>query len=84
MSGLERKRNCGFVGEPTNGRVVWVGGGVAAERCPKSIISAASLSWLEEFHTWRRVPAQALFDWDARTVEAMLLLDEQSRKGVDQ
>lgn len=62
--------------------MVWVGGGVATNRCPKSVITGQSMAWLETFLVWKRSKATEVLQWDARTVEAMLILENEVRGGV--
>jgi hypothetical protein len=75
---LEVKRRCGFVPEAqlTEVRPVWVRGTVETESCPKSVVSAQSLEWLEEFAAWRGgyVPQVSLA---ARQIEAFQLLEDE-------
>jgi hypothetical protein len=61
--------------------VVWAGGGIVTERCPKSIISGVSVAWLEQFCLWQAIRHVAMEEWDARTVEAMFLLEDLVRRG---
>jgi len=52
---LEVKRRCGWVPEAqlTEPRPVWIRRSVETSSCPKSVVSAQSLEWLEEFAAWR-------------------------------
>ncbi len=52
---MERKRHCGFVAshEERPETVVWARRGAVATECPKSLISAASVAWIEEFYAWK-------------------------------
>ncbi len=49
--GLESRRRCGWLREEQRGpkRIVWARGRVAAEECPKSLVTAQSLEWIEKF-----------------------------------
>ena len=53
--GLEQKRRCGWLPEEQRGprRIVWARGRVAAEECPKSLVTPQSLEWIEKFFTWK-------------------------------
>ena len=44
--------------------------------CPKSIISAASLTWLERFGIWKLSGNASLMNEEGKTAEAMLFLNE--------
>ena len=55
--------------------MIWGRKGHVAHECPKSLISADSLSWLEQYQVWRIHPAQPLTEMDARSAEAFLILE---------
>lgn len=78
---LEVKRRCGFVPEAqlTEPRPVWVARSVETENCPKSVVTAQSLLWLEEFAAWRGgyVPNGML---TARQIDAFQVLDNELLK----
>lgn len=60
---------------------MWARAGVATKQCPKSLITAESLAYLHLFQIWKTLGAG--WDWnqmDARTVEAMLVLEAEFRK----
>jgi hypothetical protein len=80
-SGLERRRNCAWVGEAesSNGRIVWGRRQVGVTRCPKSIITAESKYLLDEFNVWKRCPGGSLHDLPARVVDAIILLESESQ-----
>ncbi|MCS7024724.1 MAG: hypothetical protein NZV14_07970 [Bryobacteraceae bacterium] len=40
------------------------------------------MAWLETFLVWKRSKATEVLQWDARTVEAMLILENEVRGGV--
>src|SRR5260370_36953069 len=56
-SGLERKRRCGWLPEALEApaQIVWARKQVATDVCPKSLITAASLGWIEAFLIWKRL-----------------------------
>jgi len=62
---------------------VWARGGVVSLECPKSYVSAESVSWVEEYVAWRMSGRQALLDLPARTAEAFLVLDREWRTESD-
>ncbi len=81
---MERKRRCGWTpgcqdGEP---EIVWARRGARAESCPKSLITAESLAFLEKFHAWRGSGGVNLLDIAARDAEAILLLEAEWRKEI--
>jgi hypothetical protein len=63
--------------------VVWAGGGVATETCPRSYITAESITWIEEFLVRRKLGGSPVADLEARTAEAFLLLMELMEKEND-
>ncbi len=81
--GLEAKRRCGFLPAQERGeaRIVWGRGQTHTEECPKSLVTAESLAWLEEFFVRRRLGIADLPDPAARKVDAFLILrDEMERE----
>lgn len=48
---------------------------MATDVCPKSLITAESVGWIEEFLVWKRLNLQT--DLSARQAEAFLILAEQ-------
>ena len=77
-SGLERKRRCGWLTEPPDGRAtpVWARKDVATEICPKSYITAESLTLVEDFLVRRRLNGIQFSELSARQVEAFLILEK--------
>ena len=79
--GLEQKRNGGFLQiEPVSRAPVWLRGAVVSQECPRSFISADSLSWLEAFHVWRLGGKQELSQYSAKAVEAFSVLESELLK----
>ena len=76
-AGLDRKRCCNFLAEPTTPetRPVWAKGRVFAKQCPKSIITAQSLVWVEEYYAWRLLGRASLTGASARQVDAFCVLE---------
>ena len=62
--GWKRGGGAGFLPEEQRGRgeVVWARGRVATEECPKSLVTPASLEWIEKFLTWKFAGGGALED----------------------
>jgi hypothetical protein len=79
--GLERQRRCGWIEWPPEGqsRPVWVRRNVMVTSCPRSYISAESLSYVEAFFVWKAGGPQSLFDLPARLAEAFLILEREWR-----
>jgi hypothetical protein len=73
------KRRCGWVPAAlaTPPHVVWAWGGVSTDECPKSSVTAQSLSWVEEYFVWKQLRLDLRFDLNIRKVEAFLILEEQ-------
>jgi hypothetical protein len=58
-------------------RVVWARRHVAANRCPKSLITAESLAWLEAYLVRRRLGGPPPEELPVREVEAYLVLERE-------
>lgn len=76
---MDVKRRCGFLpatlrGEP---RIVWGRGQTHLDECPKSFVTGASLSMLEDFFVSRALGIPSSVDIPARTADAFLILREQ-------
>lgn len=50
---------------------------MATDVCPKSLITAKSVGWIEKFLVWKRLRLDLRFDLSARQAEAFLILEEQ-------
>jgi hypothetical protein len=83
-AGLEEKRNCGWLAERPDARerVVWARKGVATKTCPKSLITAQSVTWLEEYLVRRKLGQKGIDGLDARAVEAFLILEHEVAEEV--
>jgi hypothetical protein len=57
--------------------VVWARGGISTTICPKSVITAQSWAWLEEYFVWRKLGRADPDQMDTRKVEAFLILEEE-------
>jgi hypothetical protein len=83
--GLTTMRNCAFL----NGRAshankpVWARRAVTSAQCPKSVITAQSLAFLEEFQIWKRFGCTDVRSMSARSVEALSILEDQWRKEIE-
>jgi hypothetical protein len=78
--GLEARRRCGWLaaGEAGKERIVWARKGVAAMRCPRSEITAASEAWLELWAAWRHTGGVG--ELSARDADAMAVLTLEMEK----
>lgn len=76
--GLEARRRCGFLPEGERGapRVVWARNGAAAEECPTSLVTPASIEFVERFFAWKTV---GLTELTAREAEAFAVLEREWR-----
>ena len=72
-------RRCGWAptGQQTDPHVVWARGRVSTDECPKSLITAQSIGWVEEFLVWKRLGLALSFEVNVRQAEAFLILEEQ-------
>jgi hypothetical protein len=75
------KRRCGWLPAAleTPEKVVWARKRASTDRCPTSVVSAQSLSWIEQFYVWRRLGAKYPGELSARDVEAFLILEGETR-----
>ncbi len=73
------RRRCGWLPRAmaTAPRVIWARGRVSTVVCPKSLISGASLAWLEAFYAWKRLGGPAAEEMSARQAQAFLLLERE-------
>jgi hypothetical protein len=78
--GLEIRRRCGFLPEAQRGasRAVWVRGRAIAEECPKSLVTAASVEFLEKFFAWK-FSGRYGEELTAREADAFLILEKEWR-----
>jgi hypothetical protein len=51
---------------------------VVSRRCPKSIITAQSLHWLEQFRLWKQLGGDA-WAMEAKSADALLMLEQEWR-----
>lgn len=48
-----------------------------AERCPRSVITAESYAWLEEYEIWRTCRTPSLLEMNARKADAFWILENE-------
>jgi hypothetical protein len=79
--GLEKKRNCGWLGAG-DGRVVWLAGrDVTTTECPVSYLTGESVAFLEDFYANEAIGGGgSVWQWPARKVEAFVVLRAEQRK----
>lgn len=72
-------RNCAWDGidAPEPARPVWARGQVVCTQCPKSLITAESLSYLEVFLSWKAAGGGSVLLMDAKSADAILALEEE-------
>jgi hypothetical protein len=56
--------------------VVWARGGATAEECPTSLVTPASIEFMERFFAWKTVEKHEL---TAREAEAFVVLEREWR-----
>lgn len=71
-------RNCAWAGEPVpvGARPVWARGNTVSYRCPKSIITAQSSYFVEQFSVWKRFGGGIPWSMEAKAAEAILVLEQ--------
>ncbi len=55
---------------------MWSRKGVVALRCPKSLITPESLTWIEEYRVWKLLGGPGYEEMNARRAAAFLTLEE--------
>jgi hypothetical protein len=85
-AGLDQKRRCGWLGpaKGPGGRPVWSRRGHLLTQCPKSYITAGSLTLLEEFNVRKLTGAAEIDGLGSRTVEAICILEQELRSEMEQ
>jgi hypothetical protein len=78
-SGLDVRRRCSwlFPGDDVADRIVWARKQLATSTCPKSLITAQSHIWVEEFVVRRKLNQRWPDEMWARDVEAFLILQQE-------
>jgi len=61
---------------------VWVRGKVMSRQCPKSIITAQSLHWLEQFRLWKELGGDA-WSMEAKSADALVMLEQEWRTEIE-
>ena len=76
-SGLAKVRNCAWLTPepPKNSKPVWTRGGVFSVQCPKSVITAQSLSYIDQFRVWKEFGGESLLSMEVKTAEALAVLE---------
>lgn len=79
--GLELKRRCAWTPAAiqTPPTVVWARKRASTDRCPTSVVTAQSLTWIEQFYIWRKLGPNYPSELSARDVEAFLILDYETQ-----
>jgi hypothetical protein len=54
---------------------------VIAWQCPKSIITAQSLHWLEQFRWWKQLGGDP-WEMEAKSADALLMLEQEWRTEI--
>lgn len=62
---------------------MWARNGVSTDECPKSMISAESLTFLEEFNIWKRFGCGNVRRMNARVAEAIALLEDEWKRELE-
>lgn len=78
-AGLEITRRCGWLPDAilTKPRTIWARRGVGTDVCPRSFVTAQSLTWIEEFLVWRELKIWSNTELTAKQVEAFFILQAE-------
>lgn len=85
-----KSRKCAWLAAeaPPDERIVWVRGNVFSRQCPKSVITAESLGYLDLFAVWAQVGGTNIESSEAKTADALLTLrracQEENQDGEKQ
>jgi hypothetical protein len=73
-------RNCAWVqiDGHAQARVVWARAGIFSTQCPKSIVTAQSMYFLELFRWWKE-GGGGLWELQAKAAEAVMVLEQAWR-----
>ena len=73
-----KARQCAWVNieNPASSRAVWARADVFSTQCPKSVITAASLSYLEQYAAWKQLGGCDPGVLDAKAADAIVLLEQ--------
>lgn len=55
--------------------MVWTRAGILTTNCPKSLITAQSLAWLDEFFAWKTLGGGIDLAMQAKAVDALIVLE---------
>lgn len=56
---------------------MWARRRTVSMQCPKSYVTAQSLTWIDEFALWRRQGTAGYADTEAKKLDAFLILEAQ-------
>ena len=75
--GLERERNCGYLGisAVADAPPVWASGGLIRQACPKPEITGMSVALLEAHAWWTFCGRPLLPEQSARSIDAFVWID---------
>ena len=65
------------------GRAVWARKRAVATSCPKSLVSAESLAWIEEYYAWKFAGVGGYRTLNARQLDAFCTLEHELRAEGD-
>jgi hypothetical protein len=78
--GLDVSRRCAWLANSRpSTKPIWIGGTVPVYQCPKSLITADSLYWIEGYSQWK-FAGHELNEIAARDVDAYLLIEQESQR----
>ena len=80
------KRRCGFLPPPetSDSRPVWTRRRVHTEICPKSLVTAQSIAWLEEYVMRKKNGGGPAEDLPARKLEAFLVIETELAEEIEE
>jgi len=78
QSGMVKTRNCAWLGESQpDSKIVWARAGVVTKQCPKSLVTAGSLRFLDIYRSWKALGPGFSASLDAKSADAIELLEQE-------
>jgi hypothetical protein len=74
---MVKLRNCAWQRkDSTRQRTIWARAGVVSSCCPKSVITAQSQYFLEQFRYWKELGGGTPWTLEAKSADAIAILDQ--------
>jgi hypothetical protein len=75
---MVKTRNCAWLGESQpDSKIIWARAGIVAKQCPKSVVTAGSLRYLDIYRNWKVLGPGCSGSLDAKSADAIELLEQK-------